>query len=491
MRLKTPFKGIVASFNSSNRKSPGKVLGGLFLIVGYSYGVFQESFWSDDYPSLVNPHGTYKEVFGDARPLFGLLTKYSFIAIGEPQFAWILRLISLAGLLILYSMIISKLGSENWRIPIFVAVGFSLPSFQMYLLWAGCWPHVWTIIISLNAYQYWSRNSIKFKALGICLMGFSFSIYPPSTFFTFSYLFLLAWYKKYSLSEIIYEFRKLVTLFFVGCSTGLAGSMALMHIFEVERNSRVGVVTLTELPMKVIWVITRPVVVGFRPFMIDSPSAIVALCSSLPFIFLYLASIYLQSRTLKENFLKRATVLSAILFSSLIPLLIVKDNQFEFRTIAGFSWGILILCLIFLQETKSLSNFKFGKFMSNVLILLMTFVGIFSINMNFKELFRDPYVIKNHFLESEILRCKQDSNVRSILVLNALEPYPTRNRLGVYSTVTDLAHAWVIRPNMTILSKKLDVDLPIFFSPSLGKKSSGQCLIDLEKFRILLVKREK
>ena len=120
MILKTRLKEIVAFFDSCNRKSPGKILGGLFLIVGYSYGVFQESFWSDDYPSLVDPNGTYKEVFGDARPIFGLLTKYSYIAIGEPQYAWVLRLISLAGLLVLYSIIISKLRSENWRIPIFV-----------------------------------------------------------------------------------------------------------------------------------------------------------------------------------------------------------------------------------------------------------------------------------------------------------------------------------------------------------------------------------
>ena len=111
--------------------------------------------------------------------------------------------------------------------------------------------------------------------------------------------------------------------------------------------------------------------------------------------------------------------------------------------------------------------------------------------MNFKELFRDPYLIKNHFLESEILRCKQDLSVNSILVLDALEPYPTRNRLGVYSTVTDIAHSWVIRPNMATLSKKLDVDLPIFFSSGLGDKSSGQCTIDLEKFRILLVQGKK
>jgi hypothetical protein len=322
-------------------------------------------------------------------------------------------------------------------------------------------------------------------------MAFSFSMYPPSTFFTFSFLFLIAWYKRYKLFEIIYEFRKLVVLFIIGCSTGLAGSMALMHIYEVDRNSRVGVVTLHELPAKVIWAITRPVVVGFRPFMIDSPSAMFALCSSLPFIFLYLVSIYSQGRALGESFLKRATALSAILFLSLTPLLIVRDNQFEFRTIAGFSWGILILCLIYLQGTKLLSNFKFSKFLANLSILLMTLVGIFSINTNYVGLFKDPYVVKNQFLESEILRCKQDPNASSILLLDALEPYPSRNRLGVYSTVTDLAHSWVIQPNMKILLEKHKVSIPIFFSPNLGQESSGQCLIDLEKFRVSLVEKEK
>jgi hypothetical protein len=175
----------------------------------------------------------------------------------------------------------------------------------------------------------------------------------------------------------------------------------------------------------------------------------------------------------------------------LIPLLIVKDNQFEFRTIAGFSWGILILCLVLLLEIKHHINFKFSTFFANLSVFLIACVGIISININYELLFRDPYVVKNHFLESEILRCKQDPKATSILLLDTLQPYPSRNRLGVYSTVTDLDHSWVIQPNMKILLKKHKVSLPVFFSPNLEKESSGQCLIDLEKFRILLVERGK
>jgi hypothetical protein len=74
MNLHKQSKAISNFLHLRNSKTAGKALGGFFLIVGYSYGVFQESFWSDDYPSLVDPHGTYKEVFGDARPIFGLLS---------------------------------------------------------------------------------------------------------------------------------------------------------------------------------------------------------------------------------------------------------------------------------------------------------------------------------------------------------------------------------------------------------------------------------
>jgi hypothetical protein len=487
MALKSIPKGILESYHSRERGSLGKVLGVFFLIFGYGYSVFQESFWSDDYPLLVDPNGTFKEVFADARPIYGLLLKFSYLVIGEPQNAWILRLVSLAGLIVLYLIIVTKLDSKNWQIPILVAIGFMLPSFQMYVMWAGCWPHLWTSILSITSYQYWGRSPLKFKLISLCLMALAFSIYPPTTFFTFAYLFLLAYYKEYNLSKVISEFRNLLILFIIGCSIGLTGSLISMHIFEIDQNPRVGTVTFQELPQKVIWIVTRPIVTGFRPFMIDSPSAISALASSVLFVFLFLVGIYFQSKKLNENYFKRFTVLSALLFSSLIPLLIVKDNQIEFRTIAGFSWGVFIVGLIFLQEKKFLKNIKFSRYLSSFFIFLALSVGMYSINMNYKQLFRDPYVIKNQFLESELLRCKQNPSFKSILILDSLKPYPSRNRLGVYSTITDLAHPWVIEPNLVILSRKFNINLPIFFSPRLDSDSNEQCIISLENFRMSLL----
>lgn len=489
--LKTGFQAIVAFFIARYRKSPGKALGSLILLVGYSYGVFQESFWSDDYPSLTDPNGTYQEVFGDARPIFALLTKYSYIAIGDPQHAWMLRLASLTGLFVLYAIIVSKLGAKNWQIPVFVAIGFTLPSFQMYILWAGCWPHIWAVVLSLTSYDYWSRERIRFKLLGICIMTISFLIYPPSTFFIFSYLFLLVGYRKYYLRQIINEFIQLIFLTGLACSIGLLTSLFSMNMLGIERNSRVELLGIHEVPQKALWIITRPIIVGFRPFMIDSPSALVAFFSSLPLIFLYLAGIYYQSKSLKENYFKRVIALSVLLIFSFIPLMIVKDNQIEFRTIAGFSWGIFIACLIYLQESEFLYRFNFKKITANILILVIALIGIFSININYKQLFRDPYVIKNQFLESAIMRCKQDSNASSILVVDALHPYPVRHRLGVFSTITDIAHGWVTRPNVMIISKKLDVNVPILFSSTLKTIEAEQCIINLEDFRLLLINNRK
>ena len=318
-------------------------------------------------------------------------------------------------------------------------------------------------------------------------MALAFSIYPPTTFFTFAYLFLLAWYKEYSLSKVVCEFRKLLILFIIGCSIGLVGSLISMHIFDVDKNPRVGTVTFQELPQKVIWIVTRPIVIGFRPFMIDSPSAFSALASSVPFVLLFLLGMYFQSKKLNENYFKRFIVLSALLFSSLIPLLIVKDNQFEYRTISGFSWGVFIASLIFLQEKKFPRNIKFNKYLSRFSIFLALSVGMYSINMNYMQLFRDPYVVKNQFLESGLLRCKQNPSFKSILILDTLKPYPSRNRLGVYSTITDLAHPWVIQPNLVILSRKLNINLPVFFSQRLHIGSNEHCVISLEHFRMLLL----
>lgn len=481
------FQRTVTAWVNECRRIPGLTYGGLLLLAAYLYGVLQESFWSDDYPSLTDPNGTFRDIYGDARPIFALLTKYSYIAIGNPQTAWVLRLASLLGLLLLYTKIVANLDSKNWRIPIYVAIGFTVPSFQMYILWAGCWPHVWASIFSLSAFGFWQKNQIKSKLLGLVMLALSFSIYPPSTFFIFSYLFLSAWYKKDTLSKILKDFGKLLSLTVLGCSIGLLISLFAMRIIGITRNPRVELLNFHEIPDKALWIFTRPIVVGFRPFMIDSPAPMFAFLTSTPLVAIYLLGSFYQSKKLRERFWPRTFLVSIILFLSMTPLVLVKGNQFEFRTIAGYSWAILVACLIFIEESLSSAKFQMKSIVVNFLLAALVLIAMCSVNFDYKQLFRDPYVAKTRFLTSELMRCKMDKTRNAILVAEPSLPYPSRNRLGVFSTITDLAHDWVAQPNVLVISEKLEVNLPIVYSSSIHTSTSKQCVIDLEDFRLQLL----
>ena len=131
---------------------------------------------------------------------------------------------------------------------------------------------------------------------------------------------------------------------------------------------------------------------------------------------------------------------------------------------------------------------KIKKIAANILLTGFVLIAMFSINLDYKQLFRDPYVAKTHFLSSELMRCKMNKTIHSILVVEPSLPYPSRNRLGVFSTITDLAHGWVTQPNILIVSKKLEVNLPIAYSSSIHSSNSEQCVINLEDFRLQLLK---
>ena len=73
-----------------------------------------------------------------------------------------------------------------------------------------------------------------------------------------------------------------------------------------------------------------------------------------------------------------------------------------------------------------------------------------SARQNVEQVFLRPAEVKEEFLV-EHLQGFDPSLHRRIVVIDAAGSWPSRRNLGIYSVRNDLAHPWVIEPNVRLL----------------------------------------
>jgi hypothetical protein len=476
-------------------RSPQIIFGYFLLLTSYGLSVVQVSFWSDDYSSVTDSEGTFRDVLGDGRPIFAWITRLSFALVQAPEDSWILRLLSFMGLSILYALVVSKIESQRRYLPIIIALAFTLPSFQMYIMTAGCWSHIWACLFGVVSFELWGSRSHLNRLAGVLLVAISLAMYPPASLFIFPVIAVLSVSNERSVKE---TFRRLVSclhLYFFGIILAICGALISLRILGINRQERTNIIELSDIPTKVYWLITRPLTVGFRPYWIDSPSIFLAMITALPLIVLFLDGMRRQSKKLNENFYMRTSVIGFLLVMALLPIVFSRDNQFEFRIVSGYCWGILVILLVF--AVNSLENIKSPKFgirfrtvsvLTSTLLIAVSIISVGRANINYEELFHRPYVLKTNFLLNEMKRCRFSSE---ILVVAPNQSYPTLKRLGVFSVVTDLSHGWVPEANIEILANGLNLTQSFtYFKNREDFKLANidaNCVIDLEDFRKLLI----
>ena len=255
--------------------------------------------------------------------------------------------------------------------------------------------------------------------------------------------------------------------------------------------------SLSDIPEKIVWIISRPIVVGLRPFLIDSPAPVIAFITALPVLLIITLGVKRQSVNLGERVIYRFFWLAVALVLTLIPIIITSDNQIEFRVLPGFTWGITVLASFFLlvMVTDWLNSLKMGrKFKALAFFIvpsILAFVGIASINTHYVDLFEGPYRAKNAFLNAQISSCQESSTLKGVQILPPKIPFPSLPRLGVFSMTTDLASDWVPKPNVELLLKQRNIIVPVTYlsiRPLETKAAAIECVIDLEEFRKLLIK---
>ncbi len=472
--------------------------GACLILLVYSPGVFKESFWSDDYGALMDTSSFVAHVLKDGRPVSAGLFSISFSLLDSPANAWILRSLALVTLILIFFFICNLIrNSRHKNIGVFsIAVAFCLPSFQMYVHWSLTWFFLWATLAGLYAFQFWFSSMKVRKIIAVFLLAIALAIYPPTAVFYFSVITVVNVMNESKLSKFLSDTVQGLTLLVISGTVSILSIFMTMKFMGVSPNARVSIVAMSEIPEKIVWLITRPLVVGMRPFMIDSPSPKIAFITSLPTILILILGIRRQSIDLSEPIFHRAIYLVLPLLLTLIPIIITSDNQLEFRMLLGYCWGIASLASYFLLVAiqnwlvslyvKSL----FKSFSFFVVPLILVFISISSINSHYRDLFESPYKKKNVFLNSKISFCSSSGLLENVLILPPKLPFPSLPRLGVFSTSTDLASSWVPKPNVELVLKLRDINATVTYlevRPPDREDLTASCVIDLEDFRKSLI----
>lgn len=388
------------------------ILGIFILGVGFLPGVFRESFWSDDYTALNETNSMAMHALRDARPVQALEVKFSYsFVVHSVADGWKLRTMAFIGLVCLYLYTVRRLAHIERRrfLEIGVATAFCTSSFQMQIHWATAWIFPWVSLLAWIAFDVWSSTFRFKKIISIFLMSISLLIYPLSSVFFISAVSVLAILRGETNRSVLKQLRDGFILLAVSSAFSAAVVFSAFKFLVIHANQRVGLVALSDLPTKVVWFLTRPIVIGLRPFQISSPSSIQALLSILPVLILFLVGVLATQKFQIRNSIFRVITVGISVSASLFPLLVTSPNEFEYRMISGYAWAVVVLIFFYLLQLNELREFFSSRWIRqgidrllSVLLICITLLGIFTLNLYYFKFIGDPYTKKTAFFLTSI-----------------------------------------------------------------------------------------
>jgi hypothetical protein len=462
-----------------------QLVGNLIILIAYLYGTLKVSLYSDDYTSMLFTLESQEHAFRDLRPGQGMMVYLGFETIvNDPHNIWILKCLSLLGLLVLYHLVISRIhqSKRSWFVVIGTAVGFCITPFQMYVHWATCWYFTWVAVFGIYAYSVYRRKGWHNKAIALIILAICISTYPIT-----AYSFVVF----YSVISLINEMNKrlvikeaITQIWFAIQATLISTfcSLLILKLKNLEPNSRVEFVTIDNIPEKLFWLVTRPMVIGLRPFQVSSPSTFGALLSIIPWIILLVLYVFTVNRRVFP--IKWESVLLPILLVavSLAPLIVTSDNQFEFRLIPSYSW--LVVVFIFILLGKLGRSLKPIKLPINLVAFTLVIIAVTTTNLTYYNFFLNPYRTKTQFLSEALSKCDNLGTTESVVILRPVNDFPSFLNLGILSQSTDLMSDWVPVANVKLVGESLGLKLgAVTYPTNRVETEDSNCNVDLEEYR--------
>lgn len=431
--------------------------------------VVQESAWSDDYPFL-EPLTSFDKIFEDGRPIWAVL--FQAVYPGSVEALSLLRCIGVLGTAFLIGYLthlLIKWGTSN-ALSVLVAVSMGLlPPFHGYVGWASTFLLPWVSLAGGIAGFAWIDGVAerRWKSSLVAMLGMVGALlcYPPAAMFCWGLLGLRMVIQRTPMRRSLHEAGSLATL------SVLAGLVAVLTAGVVnlakglEAHSRVGIVSSPgEAAEKLVWFVTHPVVVAARPFQISSPGNLEALLTGGSVLIVIAIGLYLRAEGSPIVRAGWAVLCGLVAALSMISHLVSHDNQLEYRFMLGLTvavWGYLIFSLksiaLAMASTHRyhLTRRHLPLVGSTVLMIAVSFAGL-AARENIKSTFVDPYREKTIYLKQALMDFDPITHKR-VVVTNVPNIWPTRENIGIFSTVTDLAHGWVIEPNVKLVLFELGV----------------------------------
>jgi len=424
-----------------------RVFSAFYLIAVYAFGIFSKTAWSDDYPALVDPSDVALHAIRDARLVYGGLIDFLYHQFDSLALLSFIRLFGFLGLLLLNDLVLAKFLKTQNSISIVLAttIAFTLPSFQFSAHWAITFMMCWASYFAILGYALQESEKRVVRLMGFASFICSLLLYPLMSFFVFAYLYATWFLLQDSIKALIISLRKLFVLMIASAVTSYIIAYIYLHSQGLTFMPRVGVVSISEIPEKVIFFLSRPFALTYRPYLLDSPSIIGFLSTIGIFVFLLLLLFANRYRNFGFAF-QHFLVFNVFVVLTILPLLVVRDNQIDSRFVASNTWLYMFMFIFLFMHLRHDSELGIRKFFASFIYPvagLLLIIGFATINLNFLNNYQSPFNQKQEFFRQQVSLCNKELSAQTITILPRTTPWEEKNLIGIYSQQTDLQSDWV------------------------------------------------
>ena len=473
----------------SNSLEPNTSLGSINKRVALLYGVFQAFVflpalrnpipWSDDWGYIYFANDSRRNILHDAiasgRPILGIVDQFAYQNEFISNNLIILQLLSLSGLLLLQLAIYSKLIKSGFGYQISILASLALiliPGLQGYVYFLSCFPYSWACLFGYLSYSFINGSARNRKAVGYVLLLGSFLIYPAGAMFYFLGYFLdfiLRFKQGIRFRSNIAHLLSIILKMVLCAAVSMLIGKVVRTFYGIEQAARIEIVNnLESLIDKIVWASTRLFISEFRIFTVASPSAVRAAIEAIVLFSFFTILILKPFNGLTLNRALNYCLLLAIPLLGALPNLLIRENQFEFRTLtATFAMGLVLwaFCLHqFFQQVFVTSNVKnrISSQKINIAIglscLSLLMLTLYHVQQDSRNLWIKPSLARDAVTEQSLQNIKT-VNKSYICMVIPEEVYTPLRRLGVYSMRSDLVSSWVPEPYMRKQFERFNLDI--------------------------------
>jgi hypothetical protein len=466
-----------------SRMNHYRLFGFVYLFAIYALGIFSYGIWSDDFPTLIDPHSHAIHAIRDGRPVYGWLIELLYNLFGTIDSLKFVRLFGFLGLALLNDLVLKKLLEKDESLSVLVAtlVAFSVPSFQFSSHWGVAFGISWSAYLGVLGLSIFTRFGLIFKLLGLASVTVSLLIYPLMTYFVVSFTFAKWLLESRELSKLCSHLFKSIQLLVGGTLISFTIAKFVLVIYGLDFNPRVELVSFSGIVDKVVWFTSRPFVLSYRPFFIDSPDFSRLILQIAPVVAIILVLYYLKFRKPSSVFFQLVAFNLSIVLS-LTPLIVTSQNQIDLRFLSSSSWLVVFVFLYLLLSRIKNSDKKSRKLWFLGFIYCVLGLGAFSVNSIYYNYISKIEYSTREFLTSEIRKCDKTLVSQKISIVPRTKVWESKPLLGIYSQPTDLASEWVPIPAVTLFAREVYVSPDFDPIVEWGSTKSSGCLIYLDNF---------